>query len=320
MQTVSLFAWNQSLFLENKMANTCISKWWVLKFLLDFFLNIYFKCQFNFCQHLKCETEPCHDKKKFSFFDRQQIYGPACASIVWSGPSLFASRFYRVQNASKQKVNAPTTLQKNTSWSKPSLLEYKSRSLLIWPTHTGVQYQYHRGEKSTWPDRDSNPGPLANRASTLANWATEPHGQPATISPCLNRFVPESARNRAGTDETVPLLLVARAQTHTEPPNVKGEKKAHGPNGTRTQDLSQTVRALKPTELPSHTVDLRHQIWPQGYKTFFMLNSAEHEICPANKSQITNNWKFCFAKHNWAWKFSANRYENANYCWHFHIY
>ena len=30
-------------------------------------------------------------------------------------------------------------------------------------------------------------------------------------------------------------------------------------------------------------------IRPRGYKTFFMLNSAEHEICPNNKSQITNN-------------------------------
>ena len=64
----------------------------------------------------------------------------------------------------------------------------------------------HRGGKSTWPDRDSNPGSLAYRASTLANWATEPHGRPATISPCLNRFVPESARNHAGTDETGPTL------------------------------------------------------------------------------------------------------------------
>ena len=34
----------------------------------------------------------------------------------------------------------------------------------------------------------------------------------------------------------------------------------------------------------------------RGYKTFFMLNSAEHEI------------------------FSANKYENANKNWHFHIY
>ena len=24
-------------------------------------------------------------------------------------------------------------------------------------------------------------------------------------------------------------------------------------------------------------------IWPQGYKTFFMLNSTEHEIFPAHK-------------------------------------
>ena len=36
---------------------------------------------------------------------------------------------------------------------------------------------------------------------------------------------------------------------------------------------------------------------PRGYKTFFMLNSAEHEICPVNKSQITNNCKFFLAKH-----------------------
>ena len=37
--------------------------------------------------------------------------------------------------------------------------------------------------------------------------------------------------------------------------------------------------------------------WPRGYKHFFMLNSAEHEICHANKSQITNNCKFFLANH-----------------------
>ena len=78
------------------------------------------------------------------------------------------------------------------------------------------------------------------------HWATEPHGRPVTISPCLIRFVPESARNHAWTDETVPLLLAAQARTHTEPPNVTGEEKAHGPTRTRTQDLSQTVRVLWP--------------------------------------------------------------------------
>ena len=59
---------------------------------------------------------------------------------------------------------------------------------------------------------------------------------------------------------------------------------------------------------------------PQGYKTFFMLDSAEHEICPANKTQITINCKFFLAKQAEHEYFSANKYENANYCWHFHIY
>ena len=35
---------------------------------------------------------------------------------------------------------------------------------------------------------------------------------------------------------------------------------------------------------------------PQGYKTFLVLKSAEHEIT------------------------SADKYENANLCWHFHIF
>ena len=60
---------------------------------------------------------------------------------------------------------------------------------------------------------------------------------------------------------------------------------------------------------------------PRGYKTFFMLNSAEHEIYPANKSQITkkiaNSFLLNITEHE---NFSANKYENANYCWHFHIY
>ena len=42
--------------------------------------------------------------------------------------------------------------------------------------------------------------------------------------------------------------------------------------------------------------NINNEIRPRGYKTFFMLNSAEHEL------------------------FSANKYENANNSWHFHIY
>ena len=45
---------------------------------------------------------------------------------------------------------------------------------------------------------------------------------------------------------------------------------------------------------------------------FFMLNSAEHEIRPAYKSQITNNCKFFLVNIAEHGIFSANKYENAN--------
>ena len=57
------------------------------------------------------------------------------------------------------------------------------------------------------------------------HWATEPHGRPVTMFPCLIRFVLESARNHAGIDETVSLLLAARARTHTGHQMSQGRKK-----------------------------------------------------------------------------------------------
>ena len=37
----------------------------------------------------------------------------------------------------------------------------------------------------------------------------------------------------------------------------------------------------------TYTEKKRHQnIWPQGYKTFFMLNLAEHEMYPANNVKM----------------------------------
>ena len=61
----------------------------------------------------------------------------------------------------------------------------------------------------------------------------------------------------------------------------------------------------------------------QGYKTFFMLNSAEHEffffvfLINLKLLIIANSFLLNIAEHG---IFSANEYENANYCWHFHIY
>ena len=61
-------------------------------------------------------------------------------------------------------------------------------------------------------------------------------------------------------------------------------------------------------------------IWPRGYKTFLLLSSAKHEMFHAIKSQIltvANPFLPKTAEHE---KFSANEYENCNYCGHFYIY
>ena len=58
----------------------------------------------------------------------------------------------------------------------------------------------------------------------------------------------------------------------------------------------------------------------QGYKTLLVLNSDEYEICPAKNLRllpIAIVFLLNIAEHE---NFSANKYENANYCWHFHIY
>ena len=73
---------------------------------------------------------------------------------------------------------------------------------------------------------------------------------------CLIRFVPESARNHAGTDETVPLLLAARARTRTKPPNVTGEKKSTWPDRDSNPGPLADRASTLTTELPSHTVEL----------------------------------------------------------------
>ena len=83
------------------------------------------------------------------------------------------------------------------------------------------------GEETVYgPTGDSNRGPLAYRARTqTTELKSHTHRRPVTISICFISFIPESTRNHAGTDETVPLLPAAQTWTHTEPQNVKGEEK-----------------------------------------------------------------------------------------------
>ena len=104
--------------------------------------------------------------------------------------------------------------------------------------------QCHRQGKRTWPDRDSNPGSLAYRASTLT--AELPSH---TVSPL--QFPPaeiDSSPNLLGTmPEPTRQSLCCSQPEHRPPhwpPNVTGKEKERGPTGTRTQGLSLTVRAL----------------------------------------------------------------------------
>ena len=60
-----------------------------------------------------------------------------------------------------------------------------------------------------------------------------------------------------------------------------------------TKEMSQsgnTANSRPPKE--GEIMNKYSQHRPRGYKTLFMLNSTEHENCPANKSQIINNCKF----------------------------
>ena len=53
---------------------------------------------------------------------------------------------------------------------------------------------------------------------------------------------------------------------------------------------------LKEIAYSIHT--LYRDTWPRDYKTFVMLNSAEHEICPADKYKITKHCNFLLAEHS----------------------
>ena len=51
---------------------------------------------------------------------------------------------------------------------------------------------------------------------------------------------------------------------------------------------------------------------------FFVINSAEHEMSCLNLKLLANANSFLLNVVDYE-NFSANKYENANSCWHFHI-
>ena len=83
------------------------------------------------------------------------------------------------------------------------------------------------------------------------NWATEPHGRPVTISPCLKDSSPNLLRTMP---EPTKKSLCCSQPEHGPTLATKCHRggKAHGPTMNRTKDLSHTVRALWPLATEPH--------------------------------------------------------------------
>ena len=64
---------------------------------------------------------------------------------------------------------------------------------------------------------------------------------------------------------------------------------------------------------------MRVKTRPRGYKTFFMLNSVEHEILNAHMYKDIKKFGV-LAQISLEFYFPAHKCQNANKCWHFNIY
>ena len=131
-----------------------------------------------------------------------------------------------------------------------------------------------------WSDRDSNPGSLAYRASTL------PLSYRATRSTSYNfpllRFVPESALSHAGTHETVPLLPALSHQMS------QGRK-----NNVTRPGLEPRVSRLpcehSTTELPSHSIDRLHLGVTVYLGCYILAHFGSHDIPMLGRSPIRSD-------------------------------
>ena len=105
----------------------------------------------------------------------------------------------------------------------------RKQKQLKWPTLLPMVFYHVRTSSLTPLSQGRKKHMTGTRASHIPSehsdhWDTEPHGRPMTISFCLIRFVLESARSHAETNETVPMLLAARARTHTGHQMSQGRK------------------------------------------------------------------------------------------------
>ena len=81
-----------------------------------------------------------------------------------------------------------------------------------------------------------------------------------------------------------------------------------------------TLRSCAQFRLQCFTFLSTSNTGPKVIKLFFMLNSTEHGILHADKSLITKKNHFFLLNITEHENFPVNKYENANFSWHFHIY
>ena len=126
-------------------------------------------------------------------------------------------------------------------------------------------YCCHRGGKTHMARLGLEPRTSRIPCKLSDHWATEPHGRPVTIPPCLIRFVPricqEPCRNRRDSPFAAPS---PSTDPHWATKCHWGGKKAHGPTGIEPR----TSRIL--CKLSDHWATEPHG-WPV---TLYLWNSS----------------------------------------------
>ena len=130
---------------------------------------------------------------------------------------------FRRLTASQEEYLAKLWIHMSSGWAQSFCCSVPEHGPILSHQMSKVRKQY-----MVRPTGDSNRGTLAHRARTqTADLKSHMHRRPVTISICLIRFIPESTRNHAGTDETVPLLPATKHGPTLSHKMSKGRKNAN---------------------------------------------------------------------------------------------
>ena len=116
----------------------------------------------------------------------------------------------------------------------------------------GILCVCHRGGKNRGPTRTRTQG-LSLSVRRLSYWA---NGRSLIFSPCLNKFVPESARNNGGTTRHAHYDAGCPSREPTLNHQMSQGRKKSWPDRDSNPGPLAIRETTLPTELPSHRVVL----------------------------------------------------------------